>query len=241
MAALSARPGRPLAVAHRGAPYRARENTLPALGAALEAGADAVEFDVRLTRDGVPVLLHDDTLWRLWGHDEALDELTYEELRLLTGGGVPTLGAALEVMGRAPEGVRSFIDLPEGDPRTAKAVVAEVAAAGAAGRVYYCGSTRALLAVKEAEPEAETALSVKRHLPRPTEGLLRALEPRWFNYRFGLVAPETVRRVHDEGRLVSVWTADRPRTMRRLAAMGVDSITSNRIGALRKTLDRLGR
>ena len=47
------------AVAHRGAPYRHRENTLDSLRAGLELGADAVEFDVQTTRDGVPVLLHD--------------------------------------------------------------------------------------------------------------------------------------------------------------------------------------
>ena len=47
------------AVAHRGDPYRVRENTIDSLRSALDRGADAVEIDVRLTRDGVPVLLHD--------------------------------------------------------------------------------------------------------------------------------------------------------------------------------------
>ena len=47
------------AVAHRGDPYRVRENTIDSLRSALQRGADAVEIDVRLTRDGVPVLLHD--------------------------------------------------------------------------------------------------------------------------------------------------------------------------------------
>ena len=65
------------AVAHRGDPYRVRENTLPSLRSALDRGADAVEIDVRLTRDGVPVLLHDETLERLWGHDRPLDRLTH--------------------------------------------------------------------------------------------------------------------------------------------------------------------
>ena len=59
-------------VGHRGDPYRVRENTLPSLRSAIERGADAVEIDVRLTRDGVPVLLHDASLKRLWGHDRPL-------------------------------------------------------------------------------------------------------------------------------------------------------------------------
>ena len=68
------------AVAHRGDPYRARENTLPSIRSAVERGADAVEIDVRVTRDGVPVLLHDSTLERLWGHGTRLDRLTRAEL-----------------------------------------------------------------------------------------------------------------------------------------------------------------
>lgn len=96
------------AVAHRGDPYRARENTLPSIRSALERGADAVEIDVRVTRDGVPVLLHDATLQRLWGHDLRLDRLSHEELTELTGGGVPTLREALLAAGTH----RLMIDLP---------------------------------------------------------------------------------------------------------------------------------
>lgn len=56
-----------LAIAHRGDPVRHRENTLPAIAAAVEQGADLVEIDVRLTGDGTVVLLHDETLEHLWG------------------------------------------------------------------------------------------------------------------------------------------------------------------------------
>lgn len=65
---MAPRPGhRVTVVAHRGDPYVHRENTLPSVRSALHKGADVVEVDVRLTRDGVPVLLHDATLERLWG------------------------------------------------------------------------------------------------------------------------------------------------------------------------------
>ncbi|HJX87708.1 MAG TPA: glycerophosphodiester phosphodiesterase family protein, partial [Gemmatimonadales bacterium] len=79
------------AVAHRGDPYRARENTLDSIRSAVERGADAVEIDVRVTRDTVPVLLHDATLERLWGHEARLDRLAHSELMELTDGAVPTL------------------------------------------------------------------------------------------------------------------------------------------------------
>ncbi|RKN38765.1 glycerophosphodiester phosphodiesterase [Streptomyces hoynatensis] len=219
------------AVAHRGDPYRARENTLASFASAVAAGADAVELDVRTTADGVPVVLHDPTLKRLWGQDVPVAELTAAELADRTGGGVPTLCAALDVT--AP--VRTLIDLPERSAAIARAALDAVREAGAAGRVYYCGDPAALRTVREAEPEAEICLTWKR-ASWPREPLLAALRPRWLNYRFGLITPETIERAHARGCLVSAWTADSRRTMRRLLALGVESITTNRIGALRAEL-----
>jgi glycerophosphoryl diester phosphodiesterase len=71
--------------------------------------------------------------------------------------------------------------------------------------------------------------------PRPV--LLDAVKPRWLNYRFGLVRRELTDRVHRDGMLVSAWTADTRRTMRRLVGCGVDSITTNRADTLRSVLD----
>ncbi|UQI47615.1 glycerophosphodiester phosphodiesterase [Streptomyces sp. HU2014] len=226
------------AVAHRGDPYVHRENTLASLGSALRAGAGAVETDVRLTRDGVPVLLHDATLERLWGQARLLDSLSAEELRELTDGGVPTLREALTLLtdgGPAGPAPRLFVDLP--DPAATEAAVAEVHASGAAGRVYYCGGPTAMLAVRRADPYAEIALTWATLVP-PRAALLDAVRPRWMNYRFGLVTPELVARDHAAGMLVSAWTADTRFTMRRLLAAGVDSITTNRIDALRSLLPR---
>ncbi|WP_306044153.1 glycerophosphodiester phosphodiesterase, partial [Streptomyces acidiscabies] len=121
------------AVAHRGDPYRFRENTLDSLRSALSRGADAVEIDVRLTRDGVPVLLHDETLSRLWGVDRPLGSLSAAEVRGMTEGGVPTLVEALA----ATEDTRVMVDLPgTRDVRVARRVVDAVREAGAADRVY---------------------------------------------------------------------------------------------------------
>ncbi|MFI1177983.1 glycerophosphodiester phosphodiesterase [Streptomyces sp. NPDC020799] len=220
------------AVAHRGDPYVHRENTLASIRSALLAGAEAVEVDLRLTRDGVPVLLHDATLERLWEHSRFLGSLSAEELRGLTGGGVPTLREALALAGaEAPApGRRLFVDLP--DVSAAEAAVAEVHASGAAGRVYYCGGPESMLAVRRADPEAEIALTWTTLAP-PRAALLDRVRPAWINYRFGLLSPELVAAHHARGFLVSAWTADTRRTMRRLLAAGVDSITTNRIRTLR--------
>ncbi|GAA3766466.1 glycerophosphodiester phosphodiesterase [Streptomyces chiangmaiensis] len=216
------------AVAHRGDPYRHRENTLASLRSALHRGADAVEIDVRLTRDGVPVLLHDGTLRRLWEQDRPLAALSSDEVRGLTAGGVPTLADALS----ATDGSRVMIDLP-GEPsvRAVRRIVDVVRQCGAAERVYYCAGARTMLAVRAAAPSAEIALTWTSVAP-PRPALLDAVRPRWLNYRFSLVDGDLAACVHRGGRLLSVWTPDTRRSMRRLLGLGVDSITTNRLDAL---------
>ncbi|AXK37272.1 glycerophosphodiester phosphodiesterase [Streptomyces armeniacus] len=222
------------AVGHRGAPYVARENTLPSFGAAIAAGADAVEVDVRLTRDGVPVVVHDRTLERLWERTEEVSAVTADRLRELTVGGVPTLAEALEAT--AP--VRTLVDLP--DPGAVPAAVRAVGDAGAADRVYYCGGPLAMRAVRATDPAAEIALTWHRTAP-PRPSLLADVRPRWLNFRFGLLTPELVGRAKADGYRVSAWTPDTGRNMRRLLAMGVESVTTNRMDALCRVLRRTGR
>ncbi|MFD7014371.1 glycerophosphodiester phosphodiesterase [Streptomyces sp. NPDC059161] len=220
-------------VGHRGDPYRVRENTLASIASALERGADAVEIDVRPTRDGVPVLLHDGTLKRLWYFDRPLGALPYEEVREVSGGGIPTLREALTVAG--PH--RLMIDLPGATEESVREVVGTVGECGAGERVYYCAGPLAMLRVRAADPGAEIALSWTSPAP-PRPVLIDAVRPRWLNYRFGLVSSELVERVHRDGMLVSAWTADTGRTMRRLIERGVDSITTNRVDALCAILSR---
>ncbi|WP_432165658.1 glycerophosphodiester phosphodiesterase [Streptomyces sp. bgisy031] len=216
------------AVAHRGDPYRVRENTLASLRSALEQGADAVEIDVRLTRDGVPVLLHDSTLKRLWDHDRPLSALSYDEVRGVTAGGVPTLEQALEVLAER----RVMVDLPDADARTVRTVVGAVRDCGADERAYYCAGAETMLAVRRADPAAEVALTWTSLAP-PRPGVLEAIRPAWLNYRFPLVGRELTAQVHRQGLLVSAWTPDTKSAMRRLLDLGVDSITTNRIDVLR--------
>ncbi|MFD8074528.1 glycerophosphodiester phosphodiesterase [Streptomyces sp. NPDC059718] len=214
-----------LAIAHRGDPYRHRENTLPSLRSALRAGADAVEMDVRLSRDGVPVLLHDPTLKRLWGVDSAVAGLAADRLP----SGVPTLHEALA----AVDGCRALVDLTL--PESAGPVLSAVRDAGAGDRTYYCGEAAAVLAVRDQDPAAEIALTWKTSAPVPPL-LLSELRPRWINLRFGLVRAPLVEWARGEGLLVGAWTVDLRRTMRRLERLGVDAVTSNRIDVLRAEL-----
>ncbi|MER7708804.1 glycerophosphodiester phosphodiesterase [Kitasatospora sp. NPDC097605] len=225
-----------LAVAHRGDPYRHRENTLPSVESAFAAGADAVEVDVRLTRDRVPVLLHDATLERLWGDPRPLGRLTAEQLDAFDDGHhrVPTLAEALKATAAAAPGARLLIDLD--DPGPAAAAWEVVTGLGAEQRVAFCGPATAMLAVRALTPDAEIALTWKQ--PRlPVRALLDDLRPRFINPPFGLATPGFTAAAHHAGLAVSTWTADLRRTMRKLHEAGVDSITSNRIALLRSVLD----
>ncbi len=216
------------AVAHRGDPYRFRENTLDSLRSGLDRGADAVEFDVRLTRDGVPVLLHDDTLERLWEVARPLSTLSAEEVRGLTDGGVPTLAEALAVTGDS----RVMVDLcGRVTRRTMEPILDVIRQSGAGDRVYYSAGAETMLTVRAADPAAEIALTWTTLAP-PRPALLAAINPRWLNYRFSLVDHDLITHLHRTGRLVSVWTPDTRRSLRRLMALGVDSITTNRIEVL---------
>jgi glycerophosphoryl diester phosphodiesterase len=77
---------RRLIIGHRGASAHAPENTIPAFKLAERAGADAIEMDVRMTADGVPVVVHDPTLLRTTGRRYAVATETFARLRELDAG-----------------------------------------------------------------------------------------------------------------------------------------------------------
>lgn len=92
-------------IAHRGASGQYPENTLLAFAKALEQGADAIELDVRVTADGVPVVLHDPTLERTTTGAGAVSRLSLTEVRRAdagTGERVPTLAEVLDGFPTAP-------------------------------------------------------------------------------------------------------------------------------------------
>jgi glycerophosphoryl diester phosphodiesterase len=132
----------------------------------------------------------------------------------------------------ATDGSRVMIDLPgPARPRALRRIVDVVRACGARDRVYYCSGAETMLAVRAADPSAEIALTWTTLAP-PRAGLLDAVRPRWLNYRFGLISRDLAARVHRDGYLLSAWTPDTRRSLRRLLALGVDSVTTNRVDLL---------
>ncbi len=175
-----------------------------------------------------PCCCDDETLKRLWEVERPLASLSVDEVRGLTDGRVPTLAEALA----ATEGSRVMVDLPgPADQRAVRRIVDAIREYGATDRVYYCAGADAMLAVRAADASAEIALTWTSLAP-PRPAVLDAVRPRWLNYRFTLVDRDLTAHIHREGYLLSVWTPDTRRSMRRLLDMGVDSITTNRVDVL---------
>lgn len=221
----------PRYVAHRGAhSASAPENTLAAIRAAVELGADVVEIDVRVTRDGEVVLLHDETLERIWGDPRRVAELTLAEVREFGGGArrIPTLAEALAALRGV--GVPLLIDMDHEDP--ALPSVAVVRGAGAENDVEWCGATPAMRLVRAAMPEAVIHQAWYTAEP-PSPAELAELAPAFVNAQHLLVGPVFLDAVHAAGARAACWTVDDPAQAAHLAALGVDSLTSNDLASVR--------
>ncbi len=222
-----------IAIAHRGDPIAARENTLAAFDAAVREGADMVELDLHRTRDGAIAVVHDPTLSRLWGTDRAVADLDRAELG--------EIGSGAERIPLLPQ-VLDHVNIPLMIDFTGSEVVAgaleAVQRAGAMERsLFVTGDIGALRMLRALSPVARIGLTwIEPEPPHPA--LLHELGAEFWNPMFRLAKPEHVAAVHDLGLKVSTWTVDEPRHMARVAAAAVDAIVSNRIGDLREFLSR---
>jgi glycerophosphoryl diester phosphodiesterase len=234
--------GTVMAVAHRGEPVGHRENTLPSILAALRAGADMVEIDVKTTADGEVVLLHDDTLDRLWEVPAAIRETTSAELAEKSGpfagdaGGIPTLTQALAAVHGTGAALMVDMDAPDlADP--AFGVVRASVDAGwlRPDEVTWCGNLQALRTIRRHDPAARIVLSwADPELPDPS--VVAELAPEAVNPMHPLVSVPTMEWAEQQGVSVCCWTVDDALRMRELQRLGVAAIISNRIALLIQTV-----
>jgi glycerophosphoryl diester phosphodiesterase len=222
-----------IAIAHRGDPRSERENTLAAFSAAVRAGADMVELDLRRSREGTIVVLHDETLSRLWDVDRPVTELDVDEIRELGTGDerIPTLRQALQHLS-----VPLMVDFTAED--VVDGAIDDVRHADAMGRALFVSHhLDALRRVRSTAPEARIGLSWIEPHPPPSS-LLHELGAEFWNPWFPLVTPDNVTAVHELGVKVSTWTVDDAADMQQVFDAGVDAIVSNQIAELRHFLDR---
>ena len=208
--------GRPLRLAHRGDWREAPENTLASLVAAMRVPAcDGVEFDVELSRDGVPVLLHDETLARVQGRPEHVHALDAAEL---AAAGVPTLAAALATLGPGP-----YLDVElKGDDHGAATADVLRAARGATGERAVLSSfdPPSLVAMARLLPGWTRWLGTM-DLEPPAVALALELGCHGISTDWHRITPASIRRAHRAGLEVAAWTVRRRATYARMERLGV--------------------
>ena len=237
-----------LVIGHRGGAGAAPENTVAAIRHGIEAGADAIEFDIHATRDDRIVVIHDDTLERTTDGEGIVEELRLDELRRFDAGfnftpdlgrsfpfrgiriGIPTLEEAVE----ATEGLPIICEVKTaragqllaawlpGQPVRERMIVGgfdlEAVRPAAVAARWRCASQQDL---------TPFVLLGKLGIPaRLASDIAAAIVP----IRKGLVRVVTrgfVRRCHAAGTGVHVWTVNRPDEMRLLLELGVDGLISD--------------
>lgn len=226
-------------IAHRGASAERPENTLEAFRLAVERGAGAIELDVRLSRDAVPVVIHDETLDRVSPERGRVADLTARELARIPVGntvGVPPLAEVLRAID-----LPILVEVKEVEAQDEVAGV--VLAAQAAARVVLASEHDAALSAFRRPPfqVGASGADILRLWLAPLRGLP---EPRVTAYSIphrhkGILPVATrrfIRNAHTLGAAVHVWTVDDPATARTLLRRGANGIVTNDPGRLRDCL-----
>ena len=196
-----------IVIAHRACPKHTAENSLDGLRRAAEFAADAVEIDVRLTRDGVAVLMHDRTLRRTtgaWGPTRAHSFATLRRLRLSNGEVVPTFAEALEAL---PDGLRMAIEVKA--PRAIDQILGEIRNQRRQRDVMVWSKHASPVRVaSDREPEVEASLLRDTFTPWGHRAFLRAAQrcgARGVSARWQAVTPAFAVRAHQMGLVVYSW------------------------------------
>lgn len=242
---------RPLIFAHRGGARLAPENTMPAIDIGMSHGSDGLEIDVQLSRDGVPVVIHDQALDRTTDRTGLVRDLSADELARVDAGyrfehqgqfpfrgqgiGVPRLD---HVMTKYSD-TRMIIEMKGGQPELARAVARCIRRAEAVVRTCVGSFYQPSIDTMRAEhPEIFTSAS--------TAEARWALHRSWVRWpwvgrqpyiafqvpervgRMRVVSPAFVRQVHKQGQVLQVWVVNERDDIRRLLDWGVDGIISDR-------------
>jgi glycerophosphoryl diester phosphodiesterase len=248
----------PAIVAHRGASSTRPENTLASFEEAVRLGAHIVELDVRLSRDGVAVVMHDPTVDRTTDGSGAVHELTAAELGVLNAGSpealerVPTLAEVLDLLSGSAAAALEIKNLP-GEPgfeadheSIVTATHAELERSAFEGPVVVLSfNPSSVAASKTIAPDVPTGF-LTTDLVSPHDALAHAVRaghemvlPRVTS----LVAAGDafVAEVHTAGLRLATWTVDDAAEIRALLGRGVDAVASNDPATALAVLDETSR
>jgi len=233
----------PRIVAHRGGGKAAPENTLAAIRLGAEFGFAGVEFDVMLSGDGVPVLIHDQKLERTTSGRGQVSAHSAAQLARLDAGAwkgrrwrgerVPRLEQAAELCRALGLWANVEIKPANGYERRTGEAVARAARALWQGAplapVLSSFSPLALGAAREAAPELPRGLLLKRRIPPHWLEMARDLECVALHCEGRLLTQALVRAMHEAGVAVLAWTVNDPRAASKLLRWGVDCLVTDAV------------
>lgn len=245
----------PLIIGHRGASAVAPENTMAAFREAIAVGADGIEFDVRLTRDGVPVVIHDSSLRRTGGLPHRVAELTASELAKIDVGSWFARSFANETVPSLAELFTLFqsnnstlylemkCDSPAEYAPLAEACCRMIGEYDFKERVIVeCFQLPALKVVREINSDIKTVALFEPSISNPSVlsdqsiinkakdvgAVALALHHR-------LARKSLVEKAKDAGMHVAVWTVDDPSWIERARSIGIDALITNNPAKLIQT------
>lgn len=235
---------RPLVIGHRGASALFTENTMDAFAAARSAGADGVELDVMMCRDGEIMVFHDHDLARLAGRGERISTLTRAELlavRLAGNTRIPTLAEVLADLSDVLINIEIKSPAPGRASRLTARVLELVAGAGAGttDRLLISSFDPAVLAqVRLRAPHLAVGWLYHQGQPRLIRNawLAPLLRPHALHPEHTLLSAARARALISRGYALNTWTVDAPAEIRRLAALGINALITNDPGATRRAL-----
>lgn len=222
----------PLIIGHRGAAAVAPENTLTAFRSAILAGADGIEFDVRLSSDGVPVVIHDDTLYRTHCLRRRVADMTGHELGEL---GVPSLRELFELM--AQNDLILCLEIKGSSSELAERCCELVHEFSFEERtIVECFDLNVLKLV-----DLKTAALFEPRIYTEQRLIERALEvgASVLALHHRLAKPPLVEKAELAGLRVVVWTVDDPAWIARAKAMGIEALITNDPAMMIEASDRL--
>ncbi len=226
----------PMIIAHRGSPKQAPENTIPSFQKALECGATHIELDIRMTRDDVPVIFHDEKVNRMTNGSGFLSQMelsVVKELRVKKRERIPTLEEVLKEF-RGKCGL--VLDI-----KVRNAVIPSYKLVKKHGRlndvIFTSRDGMAIMKLKGKEG-ARLGFS-NRDRGIDTLSVASTLGAEFILPEFGRLNTRLLDQAVKNNIKVIVWTVDCPFKMKKLIVMGVDGIITNRPGKLARILVNL--
>ncbi|HEY5950351.1 MAG TPA: glycerophosphodiester phosphodiesterase [Kofleriaceae bacterium] len=223
---------RPRIWAHRGASAHEPENTLEAFELARTAGADGIELDVRLDREGNVVVFHDRELQRLCGRPGRMEELSSDERKTLRvrGAQVPLLEDVFHMLGDLDVNVEIKSNHVGRNGALVEATAKVIRQSGLADQVLVSSfDPFSLLQFYRQLPDVALGFlfGADQTLPIRKGWLARAMGATVLHPEHTLCTADNVKAWHTSGRPINTWTVDDPDEMLRLAELGVDGIFTN--------------